>query len=127
MNEWQQIRERLREFALGLPEAHEDFPWGETVVKVNKKVFVFLGMDEATEKWGLQFSVKLRESNGYALDLPGASPTGHGLGKAGWVTIPFADGTPDADVLCEWVEESYRIVAPKRLVALLDSPGSPDS
>jgi predicted DNA-binding protein (MmcQ/YjbR family) len=122
MSQWQQTRERLREFALGLPEAYEDFPWGETVVKVNKKVFVFLGLDEETEKWKPGFSVKLRESNGHALSLPAAAPTGYGLGKAGWVTIRFSDDMPDADVLCDWVEESYRTVAPKRLVAKLDTP-----
>ena len=35
-------REQLRTFALGLPGAYEEFPWGESVVKVNKKMFVFL-------------------------------------------------------------------------------------
>ena len=38
-------RDSLLEFALSLPEAHEDHPWGETVVKVRKKIFVFLGED----------------------------------------------------------------------------------
>jgi hypothetical protein len=33
--------------------------------------------------------------------------------------VPFA-GVP-VDVLRDWIEESYRIVAPKRLVALLDA------
>ena len=46
-------------FALGLPETHEDHPWGETVIKVNKKVFVFLGIEEPTEKWVPTFGVKL--------------------------------------------------------------------
>ncbi|WP_248959785.1 MmcQ/YjbR family DNA-binding protein [Sphaerisporangium perillae] len=122
MNQWQETRERLRAFALGLPEAYEDFPWGETVVKVSKKVFVFLGMEEESEKWKPGFSVKLRESNGHALNLPGAAPTGYGLGKAGWVTIPYSDETADTDLLCEWVEESYRIVAPKRLSAKREAP-----
>ena len=35
-------RAALRRYALGLPGAHEDFPWGESVVKVSKKVFVSL-------------------------------------------------------------------------------------
>jgi predicted DNA-binding protein (MmcQ/YjbR family) len=34
---------RLRDVALGLPEAVEEFPWGDRVVKVRKKIFVFLG------------------------------------------------------------------------------------
>ena len=36
-------------FALGLPEAWEDHPWGETVVKVAKKVFVFFGSPKSSE------------------------------------------------------------------------------
>jgi hypothetical protein len=35
------------------------------------------------------------------------------------VTVPVASAA--LDVLRDWVEESYRIVAPKRLVALLDA------
>jgi hypothetical protein len=52
---------------------------------------------------------------------PGAEPSGYGLGRAGWVLIPFRDTTPPIGVLTDWVEESYRIVAPKRLVAELDA------
>ena len=37
--------ESLREFALTLPGAWDDHPWGETVIKVKKKIFVFLGED----------------------------------------------------------------------------------
>ncbi|MEO3874292.1 hypothetical protein ABGB18_36300 [Nonomuraea sp. B12E4] len=37
MTDWHDVREELRAFALGLPETHEDHPWGETVIKVNKK------------------------------------------------------------------------------------------
>jgi predicted DNA-binding protein (MmcQ/YjbR family) len=109
-------RARLREFALGLPEAREDFPWGESVVKVRRKVFVFLGQqDEATRP---AITVKLAESHAHALAIEGAEPTGYGLGRSGWVTVPVA-GVPIA-VLRDWIEESYRIVAPKRLAAELD-------
>jgi predicted DNA-binding protein (MmcQ/YjbR family) len=110
-------RRRLLEFALRLPGAYEDHPWGEDVAKVNKKVFVFLGVADAAE---LGMSVKLQESRDQALSVKGAAPTGYGLGRAGWVTIPFRDTTPPLDVLKDWVEESYRIIAPKRLVSELD-------
>ncbi len=33
----------LREHALSYPEASEEFPWGERVIKVRGKVFAFLG------------------------------------------------------------------------------------
>ncbi|MGH3072221.1 MAG: MmcQ/YjbR family DNA-binding protein [Gaiellaceae bacterium] len=100
----------LLAFALSLPGAWEDRPWGETVAKVGKKIFAFVGPATIT--------VKLDESHEHALSIEGAEPTGYGLGKAGWVTVPVA-GIAE-DVLCDWIEESYRIVAPKRLVAALD-------
>jgi predicted DNA-binding protein (MmcQ/YjbR family) len=111
------LRARLRQFALGLPEAHEDFPWGERVVKVNKKVFVFLGMDE-TDTPGMGVKLSL-ESHEQALTVAGAAPSGYGLGRAGWVSMPLHGEVPPLDVLTSWVEESYRLVAPKRLSALL--------
>lgn len=111
-------RRRILEFALGLPEAYEDHPWGEDVAKVGSKIFVFAGMDEVDEHG---MTVKLRESHDQALSVPGAAPTGYGLGRAGWVTVPFRATTPPLDVLKDWVEESYRLVAPKRLIAELDA------
>ena len=41
----QTIQRWPKRFALRdeLPGAMEDFPWGERVVKVNKKIFVFMG------------------------------------------------------------------------------------
>ncbi|MEV0195551.1 MmcQ/YjbR family DNA-binding protein [Nonomuraea sp. NPDC050691] len=121
MTEWARVRDELRDFALGLPETREDHPWGESVVKVGKKVFLFLGMDEPSEKWAPSFTVKLlSEANGHALTVEGAAPTGYGLGKAGWVTVPFLAELPETEILLDWVEESYRAIAPKRAVKALD-------
>src|SRR5882762_905544 len=112
----------LRAFALGYPEAYEEFPWGERVAKVKGKVFVFLGMDGDD----LGLSVKLPHSWMLALGLPFASPTGYGLGKAGWVTARFGkrEKAP-VDLLRSWIDESYRAVAPKKLVAALSAPSKP--
>ncbi len=123
MSEGMAVRERVRDFALGLPGAHEDFPWGDRVVKVNKKIFVFLGSDE--DPAGAGMAVKLGESHAQAMDLPGATPSGYGLGKAGWVVVPLGGELAPLEVFTDWVEESYRLVAPKRLVAQLDERGSP--
>jgi len=108
----------LRTQALAYPGAHEDFPWGERVIKVKNKVFVFLGTDEGAT-WGL--SVKLPQSCEAALMLPFAEPTGYGLGKAGWITARFdaGDAAP-LPLLREWLLESYRAVAPVTLRKQLD-------
>lgn len=111
----QTARERLLAFALSLPGAFEDHPWGERVAKVGRKVFVFGGLDDHPS--GPMITLKLRESHGQALMAPGAEPTGYGLGRSGWVTVPLRTGAPPLDVLRDWVEESYRLVAPKTVVA----------
>jgi predicted DNA-binding protein (MmcQ/YjbR family) len=106
----------LRAFALGYPEAREEFPWGERVIKVKKKVFVFLGRDEGP----LSISVKLPETGAMALELPFAEPTGYGLGKSGWVTATFEGRKkPPLALLEAWIDESYRAVAPVKLVQKL--------
>ena len=116
------VRRQLLRAALSYPGAWEDHPWEETVVKVNKKIFVFFG-SEASPIWP-GITVKLRESHEEALGVPGANPTGYGLGKSGWVDIPLAGPkAPPLGVLTDWVEESFRVIAPKRLVAELDAAG----
>ena len=113
----------LRDFAMGYPGAHEDFPWGERVIKVKGKVFLFLGGKDAD----LSLSVKLPSSGLIALGLPFASPTGYGLARSGWVTARFAPKEkPPLEVLRAWIDESYRAVAPKKLVATLPE-GAPVS
>ncbi|MEV6578816.1 MmcQ/YjbR family DNA-binding protein [Streptomyces sp. NPDC051582] len=116
--------EAVREFAQGLPEAVMEFPWGpeDCVVKVNKKIFVFLGSLDGPQSPGLSVKLKDEALHGHAMTAPGAEPTGYGLGRAGWVFVPLgAKGAPSLDVLCEWVEESYRTVALKRHVKELDA------
>ncbi len=110
---------KLRQFAFSLPGAREDFPWGESVAKVGNKVFVFLGRPSAAS--GTSLSVKLPQSSFEALELPFAEPTGYGLGKAGWITASFEPGDALPGVLLTaWIEESYRAIAPRKLVARLD-------
>jgi predicted DNA-binding protein (MmcQ/YjbR family) len=108
----------LRRFAFALPEAWEDHPWGESVAKVGKKVFVFFRSTDGDAPYG--FSVKLPLSNDEALSLPFTVPTGYGLDRGHWVTVRPPEDVP-LDLLLGWIEESYRTVAPKALVALLDA------
>lgn len=110
----------LRKFALGFPGATEEFPWGERVIKVNKKIFVFLGKSDA-ESEGFGLTVKLPSSGEKALDLPFTEPAGYGMGKKGWVSASFEPGDrPSMELLTRWIDESYRTIAPKKLVAQLD-------
>ena len=86
-------------------------------MKVRSKSFAFLALGEEA----LSLSVKLPQSCVAALTLPFASPTGYGLGKSGWVTARFeGKAKVPVDLLCQWIDESYRAIAPKRVVASLD-------
>ncbi len=110
------VRDNVLAFSLSLPETAVDRPWeDEVVVKVRGKIFVFAGPPGSR-----RISVKLAESHAHALAIEDAQPTGYGLGKAGWVTVPLRAPGISIAVLRDWIEESYRIVAPKRLVAQLD-------
>jgi predicted DNA-binding protein (MmcQ/YjbR family) len=111
------LQHAVRAFAASLPEAWEDHPWGESVYKVGKKVFVFFGEDGPERPFGL--TVKLPTSMAHALALPWVVPAGYGLDRGGWVSATPPDDIP-VDLIAEWVEESYRAVAPKKLVARLD-------
>lgn len=110
----------LRKAALAYPEAYEEFPWGHSAIKVKGKVFLFLSNGKNPDG-SFNLSLKLPVSGKVALSLPFASPTEYGLGKSGWVTARFfgKDKVP-TDMLVEWLDESYRAIAPKRLVAGLD-------
>ncbi len=106
------IETALRKHAMGKPEATEHFPWGERAIKVKGKVFLFMYSDPDK----LSMSAKLPQTHGVALLLPFAQPTGYGLGKAGWVSAAFdAKDKPPVELLCEWIDESYRAIAPKQL------------
>jgi predicted DNA-binding protein (MmcQ/YjbR family) len=117
----QQAMDALREVGLALPEAVEEFPWGHSALKVKKKTFVFLYADADS----LSVSTKLPISLDNALMLPFAQPTGYGLGKAGWVTASFDNKSAiPVPLLNEWILESYRAIAPKKLAqqAVLRAP-----
>lgn len=121
--------DHVRAYALGFPLAIEDFPWGEAVVKIDSPprrrasglvwgpMFAWLGQRDAPVP---AVSVKLRRSYDEAVAVGGATPmTYSGLGQWGWLTVPLADA--DLRLVRDWVEESYRIVAPKKILAELDA------
>ncbi len=110
------INAALRAYALSYPETVEELPWGHPAIKVRGKAFAFMNNDESR----LSLSVKLVQSQGMALMFPFATPTGYGLGKSGWVSAAFEPGEAvPVPMLEEWIDESYRAIAPKRLVASL--------
>ncbi len=109
------VLEELRAYALAFPGAHTKSPWPNHLdAAVKEKTFAYLP-ERAPP---LTMSVKLPSSSGIALMLPFAKPTPYGLGKSGWVSVSFEEGEDvPVEMLKEWIDESYRAVAPKKLAA----------
>ena len=111
------IAASIRKHCLSYPKSEESFPWGESAFKVQGKTFVFMSDGED----GVSFSVKVPQSRDLALSFPGSEPTHYGLGSKGWVTLrPTAKMAKH--VIEFLVDESYRAVAPKKVVAELPEP-----
>jgi predicted DNA-binding protein (MmcQ/YjbR family) len=107
----------LREYGLKLPGAHLKSPWpGHKDLAVKDKTFAYLPVE------GDPFSIscKLPRSSGVALMLPFCTPTPYGLGKSGWVSASPAVEQINIDMFKQWIDESYRAQAPKKLVNELD-------
>lgn len=108
----------LRRFGLAYPGAHLKSPWPDHKdLAVNDKTFCYLSVEGAP----FSISCKLPETGDAALLLPFTEPTGYGLGKSGWVSASFEDHPlPPIELFEQWIDESYRAQAPKRLIAELD-------
>ena len=115
------ILAELRAWGLTLPGAHSKSPWPDhDDLAVKDKTFAYL----PAKGRPFSLSCKLPYTGYEALQLPFAEPTGYGLGKSGWVSFaPTGDQLPGLDQLKEWVEESYRAQASRKLVKELDSRG----
>ncbi|HET8933704.1 MAG TPA: MmcQ/YjbR family DNA-binding protein [Polyangiales bacterium] len=112
----------LRNFGLRYPGAHTKSPWpGHLDLAIKGKTFAFMSTD------GEAFSLtcKLPDSGVAALMFPFASAAAYGLGKSGWVNAKFDHGdTPPPEVIQvfkDWIDESYRATAPKKLIAAIAS------
>jgi predicted DNA-binding protein (MmcQ/YjbR family) len=115
---------KLRSAALAYPGTFEDFPWDHHAFKApNKKVFLFLtGMEDG----GFNCSLKLPYRNTDALKLKEAEPTGYGMSRTGWVTFTFSGkAKPPVALLIDYLDESWRAVAPKKLTMAQAAPAAP--
>src|SRR5690348_799398 len=113
----------LRAFGLAYPGAHTKSPWpGHLDLAVNDKTFAYLSIEG--EPFGI--SCKLPKSSSVALLLPFCEATPYGLGKNGWVSAKFPAGKSlPVEMLKEWIDESYRAQAPKKLLKELDGGATP--
>src|SRR5262249_21237923 len=108
----------LRKIALRYPEAEEGIACKGTAlecltVKVRDKAFLFLGKSA--------LRLKLGGSLPEAAKLAAKQPDHYRAGGGGWVKVVMGAGnSPPLDMLARWIDESYRLLASKQLVAKLE-------
>jgi hypothetical protein len=118
---------RLRKLCLALPEAHEVEAWGEPTFRVRNKLFAMYA------------NAASHHGDGRAAVWCKAAPTNQALmvaaaparffvppyvGPSGWVGV-WLDGKVDWVELAELLRDAYRLVAPKRLRALIGEAEGP--
>lgn len=103
--------DKVSEFALGLPEAVEDHPFGPTVdvMKIGGKVFAILSPGDEPAQVSLKCDPKeaLRLRDEYSAITPG-----YHLNKRHWNTVAL-DGTVPAKEIREMIRHSYELVVGK--------------
>lgn len=52
--------------------------------------------------------------------LPFVKPAAYGMAKWGWVAAEFPRGPLPESLVSQWIEESYRHTAPKKLLKKLE-------
>ena len=109
----------LRAICLRYPQACEKETWGHPTFRVKDKIFVSVGIDgpdRSVSSATMKSAVDEQQSM-LAEGAPYYFPAY--VGVKGWIGVNLVDPV-DWDVVSELIEESYRLVAPKKLVAELD-------
>lgn len=113
----------LRAIALALPGAHEKVSHGRPGFFVTKMFAMYGGSSRET---GEMVSVphcvliKVDASDRPALDADDRFFRPAYLGPAGWLGLDLTLADVDWDEVSELVDASFRLVAPKRMIAALD-------
>jgi predicted DNA-binding protein (MmcQ/YjbR family) len=106
---------RLRKVCLSLPETSESASWGHPNFRAGKRTFVTFEMIKGRPSIALRLDpakigVLIRRRHFFA------TPYGRGL----WLSL-WADDAVDWNHVTELIDRSYRTVANKRMLKLLDS------
>lgn len=116
---------RLRTIALALPGAEEYVSHGRPNFRVKKNFAVFGGAEKLPEGGHRRVDgalmVKVDEGEREALDQDDRFFTPMYLGPFGWRALDLAADGCDWDEVAELVDASYRLTAPKRMIAELDA------
>ena len=114
---------RLRKLCLALPEAHEVEAWGEPTFRVRNKMFAMFASAN-NHHGGGRPAVWLKSTHGEQARMLKAAPElffkPPYVGPSGWVGV-WLDDEVAWEELPEFLEEAFRLVAPKRLLSAWDA------
>ena len=114
--------ERLRAICLRYPEAEEAGGVGNPSFKVRGKIFAMRHSLHETKRWSCWFKAPPGAQEVVVASDPKRFFVPPYVGSKGWIGA-YLDVPQDWDELADYIDESYRLTAPKSLVRLLE-PGS---
>jgi hypothetical protein len=125
--------DRLRSICLALPDAYEEPAWVGTRWMVRKKTFAHLiDIDEdsppslAKVRAVAELPVTVVTFRSVGQELRALRSSGYPFFYAGWgrdVVAMALDGATDWEEVRELLTESYCLLAPQKLLALVERPG----
>ena len=105
---------RLRRLCLALPETTETSSWGHPNFRAGKKTFcafeLFRGRPSIAFRVTVADAKRLARKRYFF-----ATPYGRGVWVSRWVDVPL-----DPKLIATLIDRSYRHVAPRKLIRLLD-------
>jgi hypothetical protein len=114
---------KLRKLSLALPEAHEVEAWGAPTFRVKNKLFAMYAAANNHHGDGRE-SVWVKAAPGNQEIMIRHAPKKFFVppyvGPSGWVGI-YLDKAVEWPEVDELLRDSYRLVAPKKLIARLDA------
>ncbi len=112
---------RLRKLCLALPEAHEVEAWGEPTFRVRNKIFAMYA-HAGNHHGGGRHAVWCKASPVNQRLMVEAAPDRFFVppyvGPSGWIGV-WLDGKIDWKELADLLKDSYRMIAPKKLLRLV--------
>jgi predicted DNA-binding protein (MmcQ/YjbR family) len=114
---------KLRKICLALPEAHEVEAWDEPTFRVRNKLFAMYAAANNHHGEGRQ-GVWCKAAPGNQQIMIQHAPKKFFVppyvGPSGWIGI-FLDGEVDWPEVAELLADSYRLIAPKKLLRMLEA------
>ncbi len=109
--------ERVQQICLSLPDTKLTMTWGHPHFRVKEKIFCGFGERDGKPVIGFKAGMDLAD---VLVQRPGFRRAPY-VGHRGWVQMDLDSGE-DWDEVRGFITESFRLIAPKRILAKLDGP-----